>query len=959
MRVIRIGSAGLVIAVMASLLAGMTSTAAGAQSSGAKVLFVAGGTTLPAADLPLRARLVASGHTVTIADDDTVTLAAAAVVDLVVISSSVVPTTLAAKLKASTTPMVVGESYVFDDLGMSTGAVGDAGSYQRVAIVDPTHPAAAGRSGLVTVAGSLTPFAYGTPGPAAKVVASLEANPARAALFTYDAGAALVGGGTAAGRRAGIFFSYATPPTLGTSGWALFDATVAWALGDGVVTPPGPPVVDAGPDRTVTLPATASLTGTVTAPLPAVVAWSQVSGPTGATIASPAAATTNVSFTQAGAYSFRLSATDATHPTVSDTVNVTVNPAAPGPGPGPGPAKILFVAGFGGIPVGDVPAVNRLRLAGHSVTVVDDDNLKLSDTFTVNLVVISSSVVPATVGTLLTDVALPIVTWEPLLHDELRLTAGASATYEGEVAAQRQVTITNPSHPLAAGLTGSVNATGSTSPFSYGVPAGGGSVIATLAGQPTRAAVFAFEQGAARADGSPAPARRVGLFPSYATPSVLSPVGWQLFDAAVAWARAGGVNLPPIVEAGPDLTAGVASPVFLRGMAYDSDALQSAWSQVSGPAGATFHPATSLATTVRLTATGTYVFRLTASDSELTGSDTVTVVVQADQPSGAPSIEPWYGDRQVFGRLGTPQRWANVLGRVADSDGIGSLAYSIDGGAIRGLSVGPDGRRLASAGDFNADLLITQLSYGEHSMVLHAVDKGGRVRTRTITVVRELAPIWALPYTAAWTSTAGITDVAQPLDGRWTTFGGNRVGIAPADTGYDRLMMIGDVTWTDYDVRVPVTFRSFDSPTCSLCGAAAFGLIANWNGHNDSVLPGSQPQQGYLPDPNGLTPTPFGTIAWWQSGAPKLTDNLSNTTSTGPSLPLVANNTYVLRLQVDAQGTTTAYRFKMWPQAQAEPATWSAQYTSPGAANEPRTGSLVLMAHEAAVEFGAVTVTRL
>ena len=868
MRVRKISGIGLlVVAAVASLLAGVAPTSAAAQSSGARVLIVAGGTNLPAADVPIRSRLIALGHTVTVADDDTVTLAAAANADLVVVTSSVVPSTLAAKLKATPTPMVVAESYVLDDLGLSTPTLGDTGAYQRIAITDPTQPPAAGRSGVVTVTTSNTPFAFGTPGSAAKVVATLEGAPARAALFTYDAGATLVGGGTAAGRRAGIFLSYSTPPTLNTSGWAMFDATVTWALGSPTTPPdPGPPVVDAGSDRAVTLPAAVSLVGTVTAPQPTMIGWSQESGPTGATIATPSATTTNVSFTQAGAYTFRLSATDATHPTVSDTVNVTVNPAVPGPGPGPGPAKILFVVGYGGIPTADVPVVSRLRLAGHSVTVVDDDNLTPSDTAAVNLIVISSSVVPSKVGSTLTDIALPIVSWEPLLDDDLRLTAGTSTSHQGEVNGQRAITITNPAHPLAAGLTGSITVAGSPTPFSYAAPVAGGSVVATLAGQPTRAAVFAFEQGAPRSDGSPSPARRVGLFPSYFTPPYLTTAGWSIFDAAITWARAGGVNLSPVVDAGPDLSAGVASPVQLLGMAYDSDALQTAWTQVGGPGGASISPAGSLSTTIRFTTTGTYVFRLTANDGELTGSDTVTVVVQTDQPTSGPAIDSWYGDRVVFGRLGTPQRWGNVLGRVTDPDGVASLSYSIDGGTIRRLTVGADGRRLAAAGDFNADLLISSLSYGDHSMALQAVDRGGRVRTRILTIQRAVAPVWSLPYTATWSTPTSITDGAQPLDGRWTIFGGNRVGIAPADTGYDRLLMIGDLTWTDYDVSVPVTFRQLDSPTCQLCGAAAFGLIANWNGHNETVWPGSQPFQGYLPDPTGATPTPFGTIAWWQSG---------------------------------------------------------------------------------------------
>jgi hypothetical protein len=41
-------------------------------------------------------------------------------------------------------------------------------------------------------------------------------------------------------------------------------------------------------------------------------------------------------------------------------------------------------------------------------------------------------------------------------------------------------------------------------------------------------------------------------------------------------------------------------------------------------------------------------------------------------------IDIWYGDHQRFGHLGRPQRWANVLGRVADCDRIHAFTYTLN-----------------------------------------------------------------------------------------------------------------------------------------------------------------------------------------------------------------------------------------------------------------------------------------
>lgn len=93
-----------------------------------------------------------------------------------------------------------------------------------------------------------------------------------------------------------------------------------------------PPVVNAGPDQTVTLPAPASLTGAVTddglpnPPGVVTIAWSKVSGPGTVTFANPGAAVTTATFSVAGAYVLRLTANDSAL-SASDDLAVTVNPA--------------------------------------------------------------------------------------------------------------------------------------------------------------------------------------------------------------------------------------------------------------------------------------------------------------------------------------------------------------------------------------------------------------------------------------------------------------------------------------------------------------------------------------------------------------------------------------------------------------------------------------------------------
>lgn len=95
------------------------------------------------------------------------------------------------------------------------------------------------------------------------------------------------------------------------------------------------PVVNAGPDSTVTLPDAAALSGTVTddgQPSGATVTstWSTVSGPGTVTFASATSPSTTATFSAAGSYVLRLRASDPAL-TAQDDVTVTVNPTSTPP----------------------------------------------------------------------------------------------------------------------------------------------------------------------------------------------------------------------------------------------------------------------------------------------------------------------------------------------------------------------------------------------------------------------------------------------------------------------------------------------------------------------------------------------------------------------------------------------------------------------------------------------------
>jgi PKD repeat protein len=96
------------------------------------------------------------------------------------------------------------------------------------------------------------------------------------------------------------------------------------------------------------------------------------------------------------------------------------------------------------------------------------------------------------------------------------------------------------------------------------------------------------------------------------------------------------INHAPAVDAGLDQIINLPAAASLTGTATDdglpAGVLTATWSQMSGPGTVTFGDPNAASTTASFSAAGTYVLRLTASDTALTAYDEVTITVNQTQP---------------------------------------------------------------------------------------------------------------------------------------------------------------------------------------------------------------------------------------------------------------------------------------------------------------------------------------
>ena len=229
----------------------------------------------------------------------------------------------------------------------------------------------------------------------------------------------------------------------------------------------------------------------------------------------------------------------------------------------------------------------------------------------------------------------------------------------------------------------------------------------------------------------------------------------------------------------------------------------------------------------RLEQKTTYYYRITATQSN-TGAVSVSEG-SFKTLSLAPVIDIWYGLNQKYGHIGTPQRWFNILGDVSDPDEVASLSYSLNGSPDISLSMGPDLRRLATSGDFNVDIDRYDLVPGQNEAVITATDMLGYSDLVTVMIDYRNDVVWPGNYAIEWQNVTNIQDVAQIVDGYWEL---QEDGVRSVVPNYDRLIAIGDIAWTDYEVVTPITIHDIQL-VGGYSGAPGLGYGMRWTGHTD------------------------------------------------------------------------------------------------------------------------------
>jgi parallel beta-helix repeat protein len=439
--------------------------------------------------------------------------------------------------------------------------------------------------------------------------------------------------------------------------------------------PPAPPPVNqaptasAGPDQTITQPGSATLSGSASDDgLPSgslSTTWSQVSGPGTATFLNASAAATSATFSAAGSYVLRLTASDGAL-AASDEVGVTVNPQQGSSPTIPTQNLSLWLQADAGVTLNgstvaqwadqsssgthaaqptalNQPALLTNAVNGKPALRFDGVNDYLSFTLPVNglsgltMILVSASLLDVDGGW--NGVANAPLFWNETaswgtLHlspfqrmVKYRFGTGQASNLPAHT---RPVTLN-----AAYSLTTAVKSASTESLYVNGMQ------VLAQSGKLTALANIRDTGNLGRGynddtffNGDIA---EVLVYTRALTDAERQQVEQYLLSK---YGIAPPVNQPPSASAGPDQTITLPSSAALSGSANDdglpSGSLSTGWSQVGGPGTVTFANPAALSTTASFSAAGSYVLRLTASDGALSGSDDISVTVNPSSSGSAP-----------------------------------------------------------------------------------------------------------------------------------------------------------------------------------------------------------------------------------------------------------------------------------------------------------------------------------
>ena len=463
-----------------------------------------------------------------------------------------------------------------------------------------------------------------------------------------------------------------------------------------------PPIASAGPNQTITLPASSvTLSGSAVPGSGTIVSytWTWISGPSSFTITNPGLATSIVTGLVQGVYQYQLKVTDNNGAVGTSITQVIVKPAAniaPVANAGPNqtislPASSVTLSGSGNDPDGSVVTYKWIRLAGPSNATITN---------------------PGSAGTTVTGLIKGTYQFQLQVVDN----QGATGTSTMQV----QV---NPAPNIPPVASAGPNQT-ITLPLDSVVLAGSGSdqdgnVVSFLWTKISGPAAYSIRNPGSAATVITGLVPGIYQFQLKVTDNN-GAIGISIVQVTVNPAPV----IPPVANAGPNQAITLptnSTTLFGYGTDQNGGKVTYKWVQLSGPSSSAIGSKDSSSTLVSGLVQGVYKFQLVVTNSKGISSSSTTLVTVSVGANLPPSVNA--GPDQM---ISLPQDSVTLSGSVTDKYG------TINSYTWREIS-GPSMANMASP--FNQSTPVTGLVYGNYVFTLTVTDNLGGTATDTVMVI--------------------------------------------------------------------------------------------------------------------------------------------------------------------------------------------------------------------------------
>ncbi len=379
------------------------------------------------------------------------------------------------------------------------------------------------------------------------------------------------------------------------------------------------------------------------------------------------------------------------------------------------------------------------------------------------------------------------------------------------------------------------------------------------------------------------------------------------------------VNQAPRVDAGADQTLDAAAGVNLNGTVTDDRRpdpprqVTTLWTKVSGPGLVTFGDATQVDTTAQFSELGTYVLRLSANDSDLTGTDDVTITITSvlSFQDGVTPTPAYAGTRDTRIDILSP----NVnLGGLREVGADGTLPLEAIAGLLRwDITAVPAGVTVHSASltlnitnnsvntyeiyELKRNWVETEATWNRAMAASNWQTAGAQGSLDRGNVVLGTVTATGLGSFTIQLNEAGIDVVQRWVDEPATNFGFIVQDYAGAN---DR---------TDFSSRQTVTVDSRPKFTVSFLPPSSLpeNQVPTVEAGADQTvfLSGGAPLSGIVRDDRQPNPPRSVTTIWSQDSGPGLA-SFDDATATHTTARFSSPGTYVLRLSATDSELSTS-----------------------------------------------------